>query len=373
MKKNYFFGLSLSVIICLSLYSCSDDVRYSHNSAEIDNGENIEDNDVSLSRETCDPLCPPSIPILSTPTNGQSGVSINPGLNWNPSANADYYQVQVASNNTFSNPVLNSSTEATGIQVSSLNYATTYYWRVRAAAEGFSGWSSTWSFTTVMQSPPNSPTLLLPTNNSTIFSVSPTLSWSQVNNAQSYNIQVSTDASFGNVIINHSNIAGTSLPLTGLNYNTSYYWHVRASNTAGMSAWSSTWKFTTISPLSSVILFDFGSYTYCKQTDGLTNQTPAIVESAPDGYSLYFEMPCSGPLLYSNMVILCEAGINPSGSPNVTYKWYVNNVLVSTTTSNQFIHAEPFSQHNVTIKVEAIQGNQTIISQTVFHCILSIL
>lgn len=94
---------------------------------------------------------------------------------------------------------------------------------------------------------PSAPTLISPTNNSTGISTSPTLSWSASSGATSYRLQVSLNSSFSSFVLDQSNISATSFTLNGLTNNTTYYWRVNASNSAGTSQWSSVWSFTTIS------------------------------------------------------------------------------------------------------------------------------
>ena len=98
------------------------------------------------------PLEAPLPPILSSPANGATGLGLTPALHWNASTGADSYGLQVSMNPGFSSTVIN-ETNLTGTSYTvtpSLSQDTTYYWRVNATNEGgTSGWSSTWSFTTI--------------------------------------------------------------------------------------------------------------------------------------------------------------------------------------------------------------------------------
>jgi hypothetical protein len=90
-------------------------------------------------------------PVLVSPFDGSTGVSVSPTLAWNASAGATSYQAQVATDSSFVSLVYNdtSGSASTSRVVSSLANSTTYYWRVRARnAMGSSAWSSVWSFTT---------------------------------------------------------------------------------------------------------------------------------------------------------------------------------------------------------------------------------
>lgn len=90
------------------------------------------------------------------------------------------------------------------------------------------------------------PTLLLPVNDATNMPLTPILDWGDVYGALSYWIQVADNPSISNPIINNQSIPVSQLPISsGLNNNTTYYWHVIAANSGGNSPWSETRKFTT--------------------------------------------------------------------------------------------------------------------------------
>ena len=110
---------------------------------------------------------------------------------------------------------------------------------------GYEKMASVWyhAIKTVMD--PIAPILISPENNATKVSVSPTLSWEAAAGANSYNVQVSTNPNFTSVIFDQSNITQTSVAVTNLINNTSYYWRVKAANAAGTSTWSPVRNFTT--------------------------------------------------------------------------------------------------------------------------------
>ncbi|RCK75921.1 MAG: Alkaline serine exoprotease A precursor [Ignavibacteriae bacterium] len=93
--------------------------------------------------------------------------------------------------------------------------------------------------------PPAAPTLSSPANGATGVSTSPTLVWNASSGATSYRLQVSTSSSFSTLTFDQSGITATSQAISGLANSTTYYWRVNASNSAGTSAWSSVWSFTT--------------------------------------------------------------------------------------------------------------------------------
>ncbi|MCI0556282.1 MAG: M12 family metallo-peptidase, partial [Anaerolineae bacterium] len=92
----------------------------------------------------------PSIPSLSSPTNGGTGVSTTPSLKWNTASNAASYRVEVATNSTFTNVVRSANTSGTSWTISPALTAAKYYWRVRGVNScGNGAYSSIFNFTTL--------------------------------------------------------------------------------------------------------------------------------------------------------------------------------------------------------------------------------
>ena len=93
---------------------------------------------------------------------------------------------------------------------------------------------------------PDAPVLSLPSNGSVDISKTPTLTWATVSGAATYRVQVSTISAFTTTVINDSSLTGGSKTLTtALSSKTKYYWRANAKNSAGTSAWSTAWSFTT--------------------------------------------------------------------------------------------------------------------------------
>lgn len=92
---------------------------------------------------------------------------------------------------------------------------------------------------------PDVPVLSSPAFGITLPSLSARLVWNQSTGAVSYNLQLSTDFNFVNLIIDQAGIKNTYFDITSLNKNTSYYWRISASNGSSNSAWSSMWYFKT--------------------------------------------------------------------------------------------------------------------------------
>ncbi|OLD69707.1 MAG: hypothetical protein AUI33_08895 [Ignavibacteria bacterium 13_1_40CM_2_61_4] len=73
-----------------------------------------------------------------------------------------------------------------------------------------------------------------------------TLSWGSVAGADAYGLQLSTNSSFGTPAVDDSGVVSTSRSVGPLANNTTYYWHVRARNSAGWGSWSVSWSFTIL-------------------------------------------------------------------------------------------------------------------------------
>jgi hypothetical protein len=121
---------------------------------------------------------------------------------------------------------------------------TTYHWRVRASTAGGTGlWSASRSFTT---GTPATVTLVYPTNGLTNVPLSTTLRWNRAFAATHYQVQVSTNSTFSSLVVDSSNIADTSLAISGLQGLRNHYWRVRGANAAGIGAWPSFFGFRTV-------------------------------------------------------------------------------------------------------------------------------
>ena len=88
------------------------------------------------------------------------------------------------------------------------------------------------------------PTLNSPFNGESNVSTSPTFSWSVINGASDYDIDIATDAAFVNIIETATVQTNSHTAATTLNTNTQYYWRVRAKNSCGIGNYASA-SFTT--------------------------------------------------------------------------------------------------------------------------------
>ena len=190
----------------------------------------------------------PTVPVLSLPANGATGISVNPTLSWGSSAGASSYCLQVSENSGFTTFVYNQSgLTATAQAVTGLANNKLYYWRVNATnLGGTSSYSTASNFTTIV-SVPSTPVLTSPLQNSINIELEPTLYWSSVADAEFYQLLVyKIIDSTPNLIYEFDGYSETSKKLSPLNYDSQYLWSVRAANDGGYSPYAEEFYFTTI-------------------------------------------------------------------------------------------------------------------------------
>ncbi len=189
----------------------------------------------------------PPTPALVSPSNNNTTQPLTVTLRWRPAITASAYRLQVSTDSTFGTVVLDDSTIVDTLkQVTNLQPFTKYFWRVRAKNAGMSGdFTSAWNFTTFVLVP----TQISPANNATDVSSNPTLVWSTMAGALAYRLQVGIDQTFaGGLVFDDSTLVDTSKAVSGLSFNTVYYWRVAGKTGAGIGPFSPTWMFQTLTP-----------------------------------------------------------------------------------------------------------------------------
>ena len=192
----------------------------------------------------------PAAPTNVAPPDGSTNQPSSIQFRWTASPQATAYHLQIASDSNFTTGfAFNDSTIAdTSVTVPGLASGTAFFWRVAARNDiGSSPFSARWRFTTQLQPPP-APTLSSPANGQTGVPVNPTLSWSVGGGGGglTFRLQVATDPSFANQVVNDSTVTNLSRQVGPLQNSTQYYWRVTAKNLAGWGPTSSAWNFTTL-------------------------------------------------------------------------------------------------------------------------------
>jgi len=265
----------------------------------------------------------PAAPALALPADGATLQPVELTLVWEPSQGASGYRVQLDTDMNFTSPVLDDST-LTGVSadVSGLSTGTTYYWRARASSSaGWGEWSGAWSFATG-DNPPAAPSLVSPPDMATGVPTTTMFEWSDTASGATWGLQVATDNSFLDPVVDESGLTATTFEVSGLEGEMLHYWRVHTMTTGGTSVWSDAWSFTTstaipaapslfgppdgfVSP-SATILFRWNaspgatSYHFQVATDdqftGLVTDDPAvtvttrIVSNLMDGEEYYWRV-----------------------------------------------------------------------------------
>jgi hypothetical protein len=189
----------------------------------------------------------PGKPELVSPADNSKGILKSIELSWKPVPGAYYYKLQISSSPNFSDYV----TEFDGIDTTSfvLNDVEQgfkeFYWRVYAKSSGgISSPSDSRKFTSAIVSP----MLIAPGNKENGVLIPVTLKWQQVAGAQSYNVLLSNNMAFTNLLIDTSGIAGSELQVSTLEKGKKYYWKVASFDQDGTGLYSSYFTFTTEPP-----------------------------------------------------------------------------------------------------------------------------
>ncbi len=170
----------------------------------------------------------PNAPVLSYPPNDTDGSSQPLTLSWYPSDFASSYQIQVSTDQNFSNFVFDTTVaQSISATIQNLNPKVKYYWRVNAENNaGQSTFTPPHSFVT---SGPQlaAPTLFSPLDSDEVLPSSANFVWSSSANAGSYLLELSTSEDFCD---NYESkvTTDTAITLNDLDHQTTYYWRVKA-------------------------------------------------------------------------------------------------------------------------------------------------
>jgi subtilisin-like proprotein convertase family protein len=273
----------------------------------------------------------------ATPSNGATGQSTAPTLDWGNSNGATEYEYCYDATNDGACANWVSTGTNTSAVISGLVAGATYYWQVRALnatgltyAQGSS--SASWAFTTV--APPAAFVHTSPSNNATGQSLTPTLTWSASSGATGYEYCYDTSNNGTCNATWISNGASTSVALSGLAANTAYSWHVRSVNASGAytyadGAATTFWNFTTLTAP--------GAFSHTSPADGATGQSmsPTLswgVSSGATGYQYCIDTTndgaCSAWTSTGANTSVALSGL----SANTAYFWHVRATNAGGTT-----------------------------------------
>ena len=199
---------------------------------------------------------PPYTPELDSPNNLTADLPLPITFVWHTAKDADSYEIQISSR---VNPDFWRHIDQSGItdtvftpqgdnKPEGLSSGRKYFWHVRAWNKfGSSPWSPVRSFI-VLSTLPGTANVYYPEDMQNDIALHLQLKWSYLDlwPFGSYAVELATDSSFHSILMQQDGFRDNWVEVYGLAPKTSYFWHVRATNMAGSSPWSDTWRFTTV-------------------------------------------------------------------------------------------------------------------------------
>lgn len=186
----------------------------------------------------------PDAPVLNVPANGATGILNTQVFTWSVVNSAVLYSIELSTDPGFATINISKNVGTNSATITNLDGSTLYYWRVKSNNGGHESiYSNVYSFNSATAAA----TLIYPADTATGIPVNPVFSWSNVPNADSYTLQVSTSSTFttSSMVYNTAGLTGTSQQVNGLNPNSVYYWRVRSANGNTQGFYSVKYSFTT--------------------------------------------------------------------------------------------------------------------------------
>ncbi|MBZ0295140.1 MAG: DUF4962 domain-containing protein, partial [Anaerolineae bacterium] len=276
---------------------------------------------------------PLSAPKQFTPANRLETNDTTPTFTWeavvDPLSQPVTYQLQIATNGSFRDIVIDTTTAATSFTPGAAMAEGRYFWRVRTLNYlGAPGRWSRSSIFTVDTTPPQPPALVAPRDGSTVDRSNVTFKWRSSRTAVQYYLRWgTTNPPVGSGVDNGRR---TSYKLTDPLLADIYYWQVQAVDRAGnLSAWSTPFSFTAESPADAVPVLN----RFTTDTPELT-WTPI---SWAQGYELQIALDTdfNGPVYLINTLAANElAHVVQQSLPDGIYYWRIRAKVDVTTWGN---------------------------------------
>jgi len=224
-------------------------------------------------------------PLLSSPEDGSTIRDNTPLFQWTPAEDAVEYRILVDNDSDFSSPIY-SKARIENYQHECENALPdgTYYWKVVAVGLENERESQVWCFT--LSTRLGIPTPRLPENGSYLDDNTPRFEWENAENADWYQLQISSSPDFRSPIYDNSNVAENSCKIENALPEGRWYWRVRGrDNWNNLGEWSEVREFVVdVSPPAPLYLLSpsDGSFT--------NNSTPTFRWSG--GYDANFLSYC---------------------------------------------------------------------------------
>lgn len=181
-------------------------------------------------------------PVQLTPTDMLTCQAFEQEFSWNSIENGTKYKLQISRSVNFSSVVIDTTISETSITLTMDKHFQNYYWRVK----GFevtcgTDWSDVYQFQTIV----GPPAMQSPVDNANGLTLDVLLEWPQTPGANSYELQVSDDADFNNLLVDVVNLQQESILFNAPNMNTEYFWRLRTVGQNCTSVWAEAFSFKT--------------------------------------------------------------------------------------------------------------------------------
>ncbi|MGM0589963.1 MAG: cadherin domain-containing protein [Bacteroidota bacterium] len=188
-------------------------------------------------------IAPPEQVTLTSPGEEEGSVILQPTLSWEKTDRAWEYEIEVADNPDFIEPLATGS-ELTEREFSldrNLDYYGTYYWRVRAHNVGGIG---AWSEGGVFITKAAPPLLVFPSKEEGEISIAPELSWNTEHGEVRAQVQLSKAKDLSTIAAD-TLVDASQVTLENLEADQGYFWRVRINTKETTSDWSELFTFHT--------------------------------------------------------------------------------------------------------------------------------
>jgi len=193
---------------------------------------------------------------------------------------------------------------------------------------------------TIFSNPYRRPPLFSPINGSHDIFLTVTLQWNKASEAISYSLQVSTDTSFGNLVVDYTELTDTFKVVGPLEDITEYYWRVGALSSDGKEYWSSYYNFRTINTRNIPYLLS--------PEDGaiIPQKSTFKWRKAEEGVSYYLQIstdPYFNNLVYGRLGLSDTTKTIDSLKLDTEYYWRVEATTMDQQSDIHFFFSQVFS------------------------------
>jgi hypothetical protein len=182
-----------------------------------------------------------------SPGDAATDVALDADLNWTAGSDTTSHDVYFGINPTPGEAESQGNQAGTTFDPVSMDYVTTYYWRIDEVGPGGTTTGAVWSFTTVPPPPPGQATNPSPADGAVDVAVDADLSWDAGEGAVSHDVYFGTNAAPG-VDEFKGNQTTIGYDPGTLEEGIPYYWRIDEYNSNNDKTTGVVWSFTTVLP-----------------------------------------------------------------------------------------------------------------------------